>query len=833
MRAKLLIAAGAVGLGIVGSVYVASLPSEPKAPTEKQSAFSVGAEPTLAAPPVRTANRAPITSIEDDRKVRDFQFRMDDAGLQAEGVEVKVDGEVIVTSQESGGTYRQLLQDVSIRKGDAQKSLARGPKQPPQIAHDADRSKLRFVEYFAGVDVEYTYDGKDVEEFFHLSESLLRELQANESSLWVKALLPGLSRENGTLLTGLHGTLLMPDAEPAKAPRAGNDALLSATGDVELNHQGHRFGLPSAVAFDAKGEKIALRRTFEFTSQGLEIGVELPATWISDASHPVVIDPSVIDSGRSLQAYTWQERNMVRDTFGRLHVAYMAVVNGRWHAMYTSGDGADWNPPTIISSHGAGENTHYTPNLVIDSKGTLHALWPDWGYGGSNLDERGPFPTWQHRLHIASCPNYCRLGQWSFDQRNGGKILTGGSGSHHAYHSLAIDRDDVLHIMFEEGSSTLNIDGVDVSYPYRTRYFQVANGVITEKTAPTHAYHSSLVYVGTDNQIYALNSDYYNSYLGRHFKWDRSAEQWSGRADFPRVVASGCTAYHQHHGALSVASDGVVHFTNQQYLCGTWMVVYGKYTPSSDSWSDVTSIHVPTPEYHEDVPSITVDEDKTVHLVYRKLDDLYDIMYARKANGASWDPLRRFARAVDSYGPPQIRARRPFPVDESRGAVNAVMPHQIDVISVEAGGTLVYLSTGAPLDAPEPRTPRHAAFVTGSSSCTPEFTWGRVAADVNNSVQYRLEVSSTPAFTPGSGINVAYDKGTASRHTLAAGLMTNGNVYYWRVQASNASGAGPYSKIYEVGCDTQPPSAFNLIAPASGSDPGTKTPTLQWQSSTD
>ena len=585
MRQKVLVVAGAVSVGLAGTVFFVSSSGAPNAPDLKPaptSAAAVAPSRTEAETPVATANRAPIMRIEDDRRVRDFDFQEDNTGLRAEGVEVKLDGEVIVTSQQSGGTYRQIITSANIYRGEDAKPLEKGVRQRPRVAKDADGSRLRFDSYFSGVDVEYTYDGKDVEEFFHLSEALLTRLQADESSLSVKALLPDLSPAKGTQLSGLHGTLLMPDADPADAPATPDETALSATGDVELNHQGHRFGLPSAVAFDARGEKLALRRTFQFTPEGLEIEVALPAKWLANAVHPVVIDPSVIDSGRSIQAYTWQERNMVRDTFGILHIAYMAVVNGRWHAMYTSGDGTNWNPPTTISSHGAGENTHYTPSLVIDSQGTLHALWADYGYGLSNLDERGPYPSWAHRLHVASCPNYCRMGQWSFDQRNGGKIVTGGSGSHHRYHSLAIDGDDVLHIMFEESSSTLNVDGEDVSYPYKTRYFQVANGVITEKTAPTHAYHSSLVYVGADNQIYALNSDYHNSYLGRHFKWDRSAEQWTGLADFPRVVASDCTAYHQHHGALSVASDGAVHFTNQQYLCGTWMVVYGKYTPGSD-----------------------------------------------------------------------------------------------------------------------------------------------------------------------------------------------------------------------------------------------------------
>lgn len=834
MRAKVLFVGSGITVCIAAGLILLTDASDEVPATQPASSQMQDGEPLSAGEAsVVTGNRAPITQIVDDRKTRDFRFKISDAGLEAEGVQVMPDGKVVVTSQETGGSYTQVLKEIVWQTEQDSHALAPKKSKGPELNSDPEKSRVRFAEFFEGVDVEYTYDGKDIEEFFHLSEDLLRQLKDKGASLHVRALLPGLSQEAGAILSGANGSLLMPEPGLPAADATRPDAVRFATGDVELSHREHRFGLPSAVAIDGKGTRLALRRSFQFTSQGLEIGVELPAQWISTSTHPVVIDPSVIDSGRSINAYTWQERNMVRDQRGHLHVAYMAVFNGRWHAMYAHGTGTSWSTPTVISPLGPGEYVFYTPNLEIDSKGTLHAVWADWGYNPYNFDVRGPYPGWAHRLHVASCPNYCRTGNWSFDNEKGGKIITGANGSHHAYHSLAIDRDDVLHIMFEEQASTFNIDGVDTSFPYVTRYFQVANGVITERTSPPQSYHSTLVYVGADNQVYALNSDYYNNYVARHFKWDRGAQQWAARADFPRVTASGCTAYHAHHGAMSVGPDGAVHFSNQQYLCGTWMVTYGKYTPSNDSWSDVTSIHVPEPGYHEDVPSISVDENKNVHLVFRQSSDWYKIKYARKNNGSGWNPLQDLVRSVDSFGPPQIRARRAFPVAPGRGPVNAVLPGQLDVIAVESGATLLYLPTGAPLDAPEPRMPRDHSFVTGAGSCAPEFSWGRVPADVNGSVSYRFELSSSPAFSAGSTVNVAYDKGNGFRHQLATGMMTNGNVYYWRVQASNTAGAGPYSKIAEVGCDTQAPSAFNLLEPTSGADPGTKTPTLTWESSSD
>lgn len=820
---------GAVALGGLGAVglWWASQNAGPSAENANQV---VEAQPDAKDVPldIMRDNVATITKLEDDRRVRDFKFQNSDAGLQAEGVHVKPDGEVVVTSQQTGGSYTQQLVSAERVGTESKTVIPKVADSKARTSSAAEKSYLRFKEYFEGVDLEYTYDGKDVEEFFHLDDALVADLKQKGEGIRFNALLPGLTPENGATLLTMDGTVPMSE-ERLNRPPAADDPIVTAA-DLELNYQGHRFGLPKAVAIDGSGEKRILDRTFRFGEQGLEVAVNVPSDWLAQAQAPIVIDPSVIDSGRSIQSLTWQERNMVKDDTGRLHIAYMAVVNGRWHAMYTSGDGEEWATPKVIAEHGPAERTHYTPNLVIDSEGTLHALWADYGYGGYALEERGPYTGWAHRLHYARCPNRCQLGVWSYDGQNGGKVLTGGAGSHQLHHTMAIDGDDVAHVMFEERS------------PYRNRYFQVADGVASEMQTPGQTYHSNLLVVDKNNNLHAINSDYYNSYTARHWVWNRSTEEWDARAPFPRIPGAGCTAYHSHRGVSSVDKDGNIHFSNQQYLCGTWMVTYGLYKVATDEWEELGYVNLPdtTNRYHEHLPSITVDEDKTAHVFYQQNGEFYRLMYARKPYGAGWSTPVRFVRSVGTYGPPQVRPRLIYPQNSSGTPWNTVPTGLLDIMAVENGAELRYISTGAPVDGPEPFRPRDHTYVAGvsgtSTNCAPEFSWRRIPSDSQpegqRNINYTLEVSTSPLFPTGTETKT-YSANTQSSYAIPSNVLSNGNFYYWRVKASNTYGSGPYGPIFELGCDTQPPAAFNLLSPANNSDPGTKTPTFEWEAAID
>jgi hypothetical protein len=215
-------------------------------------------------------------------------------------------------------------------------------------------------------------------------------------------------------------------------------------------------------------------------------------------------------------------------------------------------------------------------------------------------------------------------------------------------------------------------------------------------------------------------------------------------------------------------------------------------------------------------------------------------MYARKPYGAGWSTLVRFVRSVGTYGLPQVRPRLIYPQHSNGTPWNTVPTGLLDIMAVENGAELRYISTGAPVDGPEPFRPRDHTYVAGvsetSSNCAPEFSWRRIPSDSQpedqRNINYTLEISTSPLFPSGTETKT-YNANTNSSYAIPSNVLSNGNFYYWRVKASNTYGSGPYGPIFELGCDTQPPAAFNLLSPENNSDPGTKTPTFEWEAAID
>ena len=100
------------------------------------------------------------------------------------------------------------------------------------------------------IDLEYRFDGSDVEEFFHLSPELKERITAEKSDLWIQTLLPGLSTATGALVVPFgrgpdrwgrldeNGRAVTPESE------------FNHVGDVELTVRRDVFKLPQAVAYD-------------------------------------------------------------------------------------------------------------------------------------------------------------------------------------------------------------------------------------------------------------------------------------------------------------------------------------------------------------------------------------------------------------------------------------------------------------------------------------------------------------------------------------------------------------------------------------------------------
>ena len=351
---------------------------------------------------------------------RETSFESTADGYRADGVLVRKDSTVTLEAYGTGGKVDSVIARALRKKGEETVAeITKSENAPMHTQNGKGLAKVRYDRFFDGIDVEYRWDGTEIEEFFYLSDELKKSLDAADEGLDIVSVMPGLYRENGAFLKTMATTMVDPsDMTVDESPpmlEDGHDELM-VHGDVELNSDGNRFALPAAYALDATGDKRMLTRTFAWTKTGLEVTTHVPASYLERATGQVVIDPSLVTGGTAVNLVTWNERNFVKDSTGRLYAGHMGVYAGRWVASYVrsvDGGGLTWEQPRIIEpAYGTSENTHYTPNLVIDSTDTLHAAWADHGHIPANAAEKGAYTSWGHRMRYAYCDDFCDDNAW-------------------------------------------------------------------------------------------------------------------------------------------------------------------------------------------------------------------------------------------------------------------------------------------------------------------------------------------------------------------------------------------------------------------------------------
>lgn len=107
-------------------------------------------------------------------------------------------------------------------------------------------------------------------------------------------------------------------------------------------------------------------------------------------------------------------------------------------------------------------------------------------------------------------------------------------------------------------------------------------------------------------------------------------------------------------------------------------------------------------------------------------------------------------------------------------------------------------------------------------SRNPVLSWNPVP----NANSYRVQVSLDSNF--GSTLVNAVT-GSATQYTVPTALQY-GTKYYWKVNATNAGGTGPWSNIWNFTTLIQPPAAPTLLTPANNSTGVSLTPTFTWSS---
>jgi hypothetical protein len=161
----------------------------------------------------------------------------------------------------------------------------------------------------------------------------------------------------------------------------------------------------------------------------------------------------------------------------------------------------------------------------------------------------------------------------------------------------------------------------------------------------------------------------------------------------------------------------------------------------------------------------------------------------------------------------------------SSGILSGITQYYWRVNAMNAGGSsswsTIWSFTTAIAPPAAPLLVAPSNYSTGVSR-TPLLDWNTVSGAQN----YRVQVSTNPSFTT-TVINQANLTSSQYQVSTMNNLQYN-TTYYWRVNATNSAGTGPYSEIWNFSTSIAPPPAPTLIYPANNATGISLTPQFDW-----
>jgi len=835
MKKTLGLTLGVSALGVVGAAALLFGTNQPARLPD------VGTTDDIAA---AAANTSLISTLRDERVARNKEMRIDGLAVFGEGISMPAPG-VLEFSSATGVSVRQRVSGAAIVAGDERRPIER-QASVARSGGDALHSSIRYDDFFAGLDLEYRYDGKDVEEFFHVDDQLRDSVGKSGSNIELTTLFPGLTRQNAYVRPSRTDP---PDpttfgTEPPPPPdlRPPHERPVDGTGEVELYASLGRFILPPAVATDDAGHRLELARHFEFGDDGLAVKVTVPGTWLRETSGHVVVDPSIIDNQRqiTISGYSSYGYSIVKTSNGNLHVVYAAVYNGRWAVAHASSanNGVSWTAPSLAFEADATVFDIQPPTIAVDANDTIHAVWGTYGESTDGGDTIAG--SYAMLMRYARCTNACVVPNWSFQGTTGGKVLTPNNAAYTYQYNpkLAIDSTNTAHITFMSCSSGCE-----------QRYVTVDSSEILDDARPgppSQAWSYGL-FIDANDVPEVFSTEYFCSgsgcgyFLVNYFysvsasDWVQSTTQAITRAAFRSPDGSSCSYDYAYSYSLngSVGPDGNIHIVMATYsYCGNgYFPTYIKFNPSGQgvtgtpnargAYSEAVFVQSPqnTGPWIQTTPMVTVDVNNVPFVVWSERSSRKIIYVARKNLGQTFFTAREQLVRANNSSDPKVLCSKYWP-----SFMRGVDGNNLHIVAVFGGNQLQYISTGAPLDAPSPSSPRNSAYV---GTAQPTLAWQRLRTDnASGNTTYTFEVDERPSFdspqffrrAAGSVVSTVYN-GPALR---------DGGCYYWRLFATNPVGAGPKGEPQEFCVDLTPPAAFQNSSPADASDPATRTPRFQW-----
>ena len=338
-------------------------------------------------------------------------------------------------------------------------------------------------------------------------------------------------------------------------------------------------------------------------------------SWTISAGESLVIDPKISGAAvvEDIATSHVNGRKLVRTSFGDLWAVYEADDNEIWIVNSTD-EGVTWNTPLLVNNEVGGGQI--TPSIAIDRSDTIHIIWSGAWWG-----THGGFFNIQYR-------NRSSAGVWG-NQEEVNDIAEGQYTS-----SIAIDSDDIVHIVWHGTGWGDNPFETDIQYRNRTSsgwgtQESVTDAFIDHQRDGCIAIDNSdnvhVVWYGTG---WGANSGNYNI-------------QYRNRTDIGWGTRVGVTdeAYQQFFVSCAIDSNDYVHVAWEGYS-GSNHVIY--YRNNTDGWNTRRTV-VESSDNHKS-PSISLNSNDDVHILWVQ-DDAGSIYYVNKTSSA-WGSNE----VVASYG---------------------------------------------------------------------------------------------------------------------------------------------------------------------------------------
>jgi hypothetical protein len=300
-------------------------------------------------------------------------------------------------------------------------------------------------------------------------------------------------------------------------------------------------------------------------------------------------------------------RNIVRDSTGRLHVVYCRTAGSgtpyNIYHSYSDDEGKTWTEEAITS-----ETEYYheqwEPAIAIDNSNNLHVVW-----SGMIYYWYPQFELWLGTYEI--CYSKFNGSSWSTPIHITDVGAPNAVNLHQSYPAIAVDSNNNLHVVWY-GYSGTPPNGWPRHYQIRYAKYTGSWSTPIDLTIDTSNYHSNtttptIAIDSNDNLhvVYEGNSATSPNYLQiQYSKYDGS---WSASVD----LTSG--NYHQASPSIAVDSNDNLHVVwNGNFVDSPtyYQIRYFKYT---NAWSAPINL---TNGSSQQLPNIAIDTDDTLYVVW-------------------------------------------------------------------------------------------------------------------------------------------------------------------------------------------------------------------------